>query len=743
METNKNRGNNVPAKGITRRDLLKNAVWVPFIGGMALSGCDNSGKSAISSVIADGDLDTTSPDSWFRFCQPILEWVNPHPDLDPVKYVEGVVVNAKKAGANTVYFVIDYGGAPIYNGASEEKAKIVGDADLLALLEKRLHEENMYFVSAQFGGHTISAMVDKNPEWVQRNFKGEFLYGPGGLPLMCFNSGYREYVARELKHIVTKYKTDGIYIEGLNYKNCYCHTCSKKYREIYHSEIPEIIQPGDMPAERFYLDASIDFVGAVREAVKEVSPETVIMACVSSFKESSRVDWQGLGKVADVVSQERMWGYGIPFPLYEIGMHVNIMKAESGRDAFTTAWYAKHVDREYTAREIPLIMLNYFEPIINQGTCQFHTQNVLEENPDHIDVLNEIYSYTKKIRPYYYYTERTKEVSILYDRDKLYADSNFTGYYKALVFRHIPVRVISRDYLTREKLNGTKVLILPNVLRLSEDETRVIREFTSEGGLLVCTYRTGFGTSTSLESSIADLLGIKRFISEEIKDNPVVSRGRSQWEPEYYRAERIHYFRNTDEGFARKYNNRSLLSYPGGLMVTELMPQTRVISNTLKIDKERQGPQHPVYGFYPAGPDHPLILENDYGKGRVIYFAGDLDKVFLVNGYPYVADILAGAVCTADLDLSAEAPVSVEITWYKRTKDNSLLVNMLNSASYERQPTEPIGEIIPVRNIRLKARGFSKAASLQGTALEYSVTGGILNVSIPELNVIDTIVLYS
>jgi hypothetical protein len=731
---------------LSRRNALKNIMFTPFAGSILFSSCKSESTTS-AAVLNIGDLNMDTPENWYKYCRPILEWINPHVNIDCKAYVEEVIKNAKAANVNTVYFVMDYGGSPLYNGASEPKAPIIGDFDLLRQFETRLHEEGMYFVVAQFGAHTQSALGENHPDWLMRDVNGREIYGPGSVALMCFNSPYKGYVAGELSHLVSNYKVDGIYIEGLFYSmhKCYCEHCKKKYKEENGGSIPETPHVSDMPLALFYMKSVNAFMAEIYKRVKPLSPSTVIMACPVNNDTGNRgvitrIDWKDLSQYCDIVALERMWGYGINYPLWKIGMNVNNMMAESKRDCFTTTWYAYHVDREYTPRTRGHLQLNYYEALIHGATPQTHTQNALEEAPDNIPVLNELYSYTEKIRPWFFHAERMNTVSILYDRDNYWADEHFSGYYKALLFNHIPFKVISRDELNPEGLKGVEYLILPNTVRITDEESREIKAFTASGGTLIASYKTGFQHAGAKSSSLADFLGVKKYLGENIAESrPALPY--EHFRPEYYRSNLCHYFRNREGSFADKATRMSLLSYTGGLLEIQVADDASVVSNTLQFDKSRQGTQHPVYGFYPGDINSPMIIERKHEKGRVIYFAGGIDRSFLNHGYPHLAQILTAALSPENLPVYATASASVSITYYRRPTDNSLLIHLLNATTNDRLTPDPVIDIIPVRNIRIKVKDYQKAVSLSGQKLETSIKDGHLHITVPDLEVIDTLMV--
>ncbi len=695
----------------------------------------------LSTFVSSKNNSNEHSDQWFQFSRPILEWINPYQNINGKEYVETIIKKAKAANANTVYFVIDRGGSPLYNGSIEPKDTLIGDFDMIGYLEKRLHAEGMYFVAAQFGTHTLSTLGKRHPDWLMRDAKGEVIYGPGSVPQMCFNTGYAQYVAEELGQIVGKYKVDGVYVEGLYYapKNCCCAACREKYQKQYGKAVPETALRNDTAISPFHIQSIVGFIDRVNKKIKKASPSTILMACPPVNRPNThQVDWNKLGNVCDVVTVEMMWGYRNVFPLWMSGMSVSVMQAESKKPCFTTAWYAIDVDREYTPRSKVTQQLNYFESIINGATCQFHTQNALEEAPDNIPVLNELYSYTQKIRPYLLNAERVQTVALLYDRDDLIPGSNFSGYYKSLKYNHIPFKVISRNDLNTESLKETSVLVLANINRITANEFECIKNFASNGGTVVATYKTGFQKKNAPTTEISDFLGIKTISGEKIANRKVGEN----WIPENFRIEHNMYFRNKKGSFADDASGLSLLTYSGGILKIVPTPDAEIVASVLELDESRKSAGNPIlYGYYPGKESHPLIIQRKQGSGRVIYFAGDLDKANFEQGYDFLSGILAKAATPDNVSITADAPSTVSITYFKQQSSKSMIIHLLNGTTNQSLYPDPASEIIPVSNITFKVKGYKSAKSVNGNSITTSLKDGCLNITVSKLDLIDTIIL--
>jgi hypothetical protein len=737
-----------PKVSIKRRDALKSMMLLPAAGYSLFTenvfGGDKAGTMNIHSSLKPFPAMAPKPEDWYKFCRPAMEWLNPYPELNVEEYAEDMIRLAKEMNLDTLYHLIDFGGAPLFNGSIEPKAPEIGAGDLIGTLERRLHEEGMYFVGAQFGSHTQSTLAERHPEWIARTPDQKPIYGPGGVPLLCFNTGYREYVGDELALMVSKYMTDGLYIEGLHNTNCYCPDCAAKFLNTYGKSIPSDSPGRSMENARFRMDTVTGFIESIYKKVKNQSANTIVMACPSNNNNAEqRVDWKKLGSVCDVITLERMWGNDYIYPIWQQGMNVGVMIAEGKKSTFTTAWYAMHVDREYTPRTKETLSINYLESLIHGATVQFHTQNGPGEVPDNIPVLNELYSYTEKIRPWFLGAEKINPVSLLYDRDHYYPENHFAGYYKALIHNHIQFRVISRDELTKDYLKTTRVLVLPNVINISEEENIAISEFTRNGGVLVATYKTGFQDESNSSSVLAGLFGIKEYLGER-KTAGLPGPGETRLSPSHYRKDWNLYFRCREGSYAQKAGGFSLLTFRGSLLKTRVEDDTEALANIIETDKSRQSARHPVYGFYPGEASNPIMTERNFGKGKVVYFAGNLENDYYAKGNAFVARILCSPILREELPVIAEAPDTVEISCFQTKESNKLLIHVLNMTTNQRLNPDSVNRIFPVSGILLRIKGGRTASSLtDDEPLILARQGDYLIVKIDDLELIQSIIVES
>ncbi|MEK3914122.1 beta-galactosidase trimerization domain-containing protein [Paenibacillus sp. FSL H7-0331] len=104
-----------------------------------------------------------------------------------------------------------------------------------------------------------------------------------------------------------------------------------------------------------------------------------------------------------------------------------------------------------------------------------------------------------------------------YDREsfipkgKLAGDA-FRGMYYAMLRNRIPFDLVHVGRMEEEVLSRYKVLILPNIGALSDDEAENVRKFVQRGGSVISTYETGVYDEWGQQRTVGvldDLLGIR------------------------------------------------------------------------------------------------------------------------------------------------------------------------------------------------------------------------------------------
>lgn len=265
------------------------------------------------------------------------------------------------------------------------------------------------------------------------------------------------------------------------------------------------------------------------------------------------------------------------------------------------------------------------------------------------------------------------------------------GFYQALIEACIPFEMVHDRLLDRAHTAQFRTLILPNIAALSNLQCQQVREFVENGGSIVATY----------ETSLYDEWGVLR------EDFGLASL--------------------FGASFAGRIQGPMLNSYlslqkdpaTGALhpLLAGFEDATRIVNAANQVDVKplREGAVSPLV-IVPSYPDLPMeavfappvtthdpgVFLGETGRGRVVYFPGDIDRTFWEVLDVDHAKLLRNAVVWAT---NETAPVSVEgrgvldiSVWEQINSMTVHLVNLTNPMMMK----GPVREVFPVTNQRVR-----------------------------------------
>jgi hypothetical protein len=122
---------------------------------------------------------------------------------------------------------------------------------------------------------------------------------------------------------------------------------------------------------------------------------------------------------------------------------------------------------------------------------------------------------------------------------------------------------------------------------------------------------------------------------------------------------------------------------------------------------------------------YPAVIVNRYGKGKVVYFSGQIDRLFYRIGHPdYERFLLNSLYFTGDKPpVTLKAPTTIETIFYQQKKQKRIMIHLLNHTydqlfptpgtgvygSFSRNISRPVGDIIPVNGIEISLQIPDKA----------------------------------
>ena len=239
--------------------------------------------------------------------------------------------------------------------------------------------------------------------------------------------------------------------------------------------------------------------------------------------------------------------------------------------------------------------------------------------------------------------------------------------YHALIEARIPFDMVNDRLLTADKLKDYKLLILPNIAALSNNQCQQLKKFVHAGGSIVTTFETSLydeNGSQRKDFGLADLFGVSfsGFVEGPMKNSYL----------KFNPANGSNKFHPVLSGFENAFR------VINGIWRLNVKPHMDFPSPITLIPSYPDLPMEHVYPLQPDTNTRELYLR-EVGKGRVAYIPWDIDRTFW-NILNVDHGRLLGNIF--NWSLNEELPVNVrgkgilDITAWQQ--DRSMTVHLVN-----------------------------------------------------------------
>jgi hypothetical protein len=259
------------------------------------------------------------------------------------------------------------------------------------------------------------------------------------------------------------------------------------------------------------------------------------------------------------------------------------------------------------------------------------------------------------------------------------------GVEKVLTENHIPFNFIADDQVSEAKLKRYNTIILPGVRCISEKELALIRKFVNEGGNLIATY----------ESSLYDEKGKLRrdFGLAELFGCHFKEKINTRKDCYQYISDKNHPLVKPDS------EKSELLLNAGFTLLCRPEPQSNVVCTYVPV-VHNQPPEKAWTTKW--AKEYPTIIENRFGRGKVIYFANQPDVISYEMGHPDMRNLLLRSIrylAGGTIPIVTNAPESVHAgLTQSAASPGEYVFSLVNTTS---GPVRPIRNIVPVHDIHV------------------------------------------
>lgn len=333
--------------------------------------------------------------------------------------------------------------------------------------------------------------VLEHPDWLMIKKKQE---GTWSLPLtepgyhrFCFNTPYLDSLLSHIKEVVTRYDADGIFLDIVAPTDCCCATCIKTLKD--RGEDPRDNKAIRRLAEEVYAN----YTKRVAETVHAIKPGLPI------FHNGGHII-KGRRELAHFNSHLELeslptggWGYD-HFPMsvrYVQGLGMEYL-GMTGK--FHTTWgeFGGYKHPNALKYEVALAAANGAKCSIGD---QLHPSGKMDKTT--YTIIGSAYSYLESIEEWCDNVANVADVGVLSGESIIATDPNpkeFTREFKGDIgcVRMLLENKILFDVLDLESdFSKYKVLILPDVIRISPRFEQKLQDYVKNGGKLLATGISG------------------------------------------------------------------------------------------------------------------------------------------------------------------------------------------------------------------------------------------------------------
>jgi hypothetical protein len=557
--------------------------------------------------------------------------------------------------------------------------------------------------------------------------------------LLCPNSPYRNYVVALAEEICRGYQFEGIRFDMTFWPAvCYCRYCQKRFADEEGGELPRVINWEDPKWVSFQRRREAwltDFARLLTTTVKKLQPQVSVEHQSSTYPLGWRFGvTQELSRQNDFLQGDfyggALQGSFVRKLLYSLtenlpyGFETSVMvglrnhTAKKSKELLRTKAYAALADAG------AFIFIDAIDPVGTLNESVYRRMGA---------VFEEIKPYEKFLggRPcrdvgIYFSMESKCDFA---DNGKAPDDPKLSSkaphveatlnFVKACIVHHIPYGIATRK--TLDRLGEHKVIVLPNVLMMDEEEVEAFKAYVREGGNLYASKYSSLITKAGVRKPdflLGEVFGVSW--TGETKEN--------------------YTFIAPEEPYQHLFPEFSP-KYPVGIdstqMIVRALPGAEVVGTVVLPYSDPADPTR--YASIHSNPpgiltSHPAVVLNRYGTGKALYVAGELE------GSDTYLEILANLtrLLYADFTFEAEAPPPVEISAFRQEDKKRFLINLLNFQ--EQLPN------IPVEGIRVKVRlGNQRVRQLlllpDGKKLNFQKAGDSVEFTVPRLETFQMLAL--
>ncbi len=563
---------------------------------------------------------------------------------------------------------------------------------------------------------------DAHPDWIAVDAQGQPRrhWADPDFWVTCALGPYSfEFMTQVHREIMTLYKPDGIFSNRWSGSGmCYCVHCQQNFQAACGMKLPRTNDPQDVSRRNYILwrqQRLFDLWRLWDSEIRKISLEARFIPNTGGGA-LSELDMKTAGELADTLFADRQARRGL-MPPWANGKSGKEYRATLGRKPIVGI-FSVGLEEPYrwkdSVQSEPEIRIWVADGIANGLRPWFTKFAGTLRDRRWLKVIEDIYNWSYRSERYLRNEGPLARVALVYSQQsatfyggehaRSKVEDPALGFYHALVEGRIPFEMVHDRVLDPEHIGRFKVLILPNIAALSDQQCNQFREYLQRGGSIVATF----------ETSLYDEWGVarKNFGLADVFGTTYKGRIEGPMQNSYLTVEK-------DPATGKHHP-----------ILAGLEDAERIINGVSRVDVEpTQNFANPPLTLIPSYPDLPMeevfprightnvpaVYLRESGKSRVVYFPWDIDRTFWEVMCIDHGRLLRNAVDWAaneEKNVTVMGPGVLEVTvWRQKDSMTVHLVNLTNPMMMK----GPFREIIPVgeQRVHVQLPPGQKASKVQ------------------------------
>jgi hypothetical protein len=594
------------------------------------------------------------------------------------------------------------------------RSQWMGESDPFGYLVKGCREKDMVVI-ARTDPHAIwPDTFDAHPEWaaVDREGNKRRHWSNPELHVTCALGPYNfEFMTRVHKEIMSLYSIDGIFSNRwAGHGICYCDFCKQLFRDFSGMELPQTdlrLDPVYQKWNEWRRKRLYELWQLWDGEIRKINPS-------ARFIPNGFPDKRIAGEQSDILFTDHQARRGM-IPPWSNGKRAKEYRAIMGNKPIGGI-FSMGLEEPYrwkdSVQSEAEVRIWVAEGTANGMRPWFTKFSGTLYDERWLSYVEDIYNWHYKAEAYLRNEKPLANVGMVYSEQtqRFYGGEKHQenprhhelGMYHALIEARIPFEMVHEQYLDAGHIDQFKVLVLPNIAALSDQQCQKIREYVNRGGSLLATFETSLYNELGEKRSdfgLGDVFGLS--FDDQVEGPMKNSYLRCEKENGEYHPvlDGLHDTSRIINGIYRL-----------GIQVNEEFPSPLTLIPSY--------PDLPMEHVYPRKPrtDIREIYLREIVQGRVVYFPWDIDRTFL--------------------PVKVEGQGILDITVWQQEKSMTVhLVNLTNPMMMK----GPFRELIPLNGqeviVKIPPGKEVIGAKLLVTGIspELSITGDKIRIAVPQI----------